>query len=121
MAHVRIHVNIHIVIPNSRKSVFVKLNIHNMFNKEVPKQTLQTLLCHCSIKTTKIYANWLIKKNWESRFSPLLLKQGNLSLKLYLLAVLYLAHLLYYLNLNLLALHIHWLKLSLQLVPHLKY
>jgi len=33
----------------------------NMLNKGVPKEVLQTLLGHRSIKTTEIYANWIRK------------------------------------------------------------
>lgn len=32
---------------------------HNMLNRGVPKEVLQTLLGHRSIKTTEIYANWV--------------------------------------------------------------
>ena len=35
---------------------------HNMLNKGVPKEVLQTLLGHRSIKTTEIYANWVRKE-----------------------------------------------------------
>ena len=38
---------------------------HNMLNKGVPKEVLQTLLGHRSIKTTEIYANWVRKKELE--------------------------------------------------------
>ena len=38
---------------------------HNMLNKEVPKEVLQTLLGHRSIKTTEIYANWVRKEVLE--------------------------------------------------------
>ena len=38
---------------------------HNMLNKGVPKEVLQTLLGHRSIKTTEIYANWLHKEELE--------------------------------------------------------
>ena len=34
---------------------------HKMLNKGVPKEVLQTLLGHRSIKTTEIYANWVKK------------------------------------------------------------
>ena len=34
---------------------------HNMLNRGVPKEVLQTLLGHRSIKTTEIYANWVKK------------------------------------------------------------
>jgi site-specific recombinase XerD len=32
-----------------------------MLNKGVPKEVLQTLLGHRSVKTTEIYANWVKK------------------------------------------------------------
>ena len=35
---------------------------HNMLNKGVPKEVLQTLFGHRNIKTTEIYANWVIRK-----------------------------------------------------------
>ena len=35
---------------------------HNMLNKGVPKEVLQTLLGHRSIKTTEIYANFVRKE-----------------------------------------------------------
>ena len=35
---------------------------HNMLNRGVPKEVLQSLLGHRSIKTTEIYANWVNKK-----------------------------------------------------------
>jgi len=38
---------------------------HNMLNKGVPKEVLQTLLGHRSIKTTEIYANWGRKEELE--------------------------------------------------------
>ena len=38
---------------------------HNMLNKGVPKEVLQTLLGHRSIKTTEIYANWVRKEELE--------------------------------------------------------
>ena len=38
---------------------------HNMLNKGVPKEVLQTLLGHRTIKTTEIYANWVRKKELE--------------------------------------------------------
>ena len=38
---------------------------HNMLNKGVPKEVLQTLLGHRSIKTTEIYANWVHSKELE--------------------------------------------------------
>ena len=38
---------------------------HNMLNKGVPKEVLQTLLDHRSIKTTEIYANWVRKEKLE--------------------------------------------------------
>lgn len=38
---------------------------HNMLNKGVPKEVLQTLLGHRSIKTTEIYANWVNIKEVE--------------------------------------------------------
>ena len=34
---------------------------HKMLNKGVPKEVLQTLLGHRSVKTTEIYANWVKK------------------------------------------------------------
>ena len=37
-----------------------------MLNKGVPKEVLQTLLGHRSIKTTEIYANWVRKEELES-------------------------------------------------------
>jgi site-specific recombinase XerD len=36
-----------------------------MLNKGVPKEVLQTLLGHRSIKTTEIYANWVRKEKLE--------------------------------------------------------
>ena len=42
---------------------------HNMLNKGVPKEVLQTLLGHRSIKTTEIYANWVRKEELESGLS----------------------------------------------------
>ena len=36
-----------------------------MLNKGVPKEVLQTLLGHRSIKTTEIYANWVRKTELE--------------------------------------------------------
>jgi len=36
-----------------------------MLNKGVPKEVLQTLLGHRSIKTTEIYANWVRKEELE--------------------------------------------------------
>ena len=41
---------------------------HNMLNKGVPKEVLQTLLGHRSIKTTEIYANWVRKEELERWF-----------------------------------------------------
>jgi len=44
-----------------------------MLNKVVPKEVLQTLLGHRSIKTTEIYANWIRKeelKRWVTELSP---------------------------------------------------
>ena len=38
---------------------------HNMLDKGVPKEVLQTLLGHRSIKTTEIYANWVKTKKLE--------------------------------------------------------
>ena len=38
---------------------------HDMLNKGVPKEVLQTLLGHRSIKTTEIYANWVRKEELE--------------------------------------------------------
>ena len=38
---------------------------NNMLNKGVPKEILQTLLGHRSIKTTEIYANWIDIKEVE--------------------------------------------------------
>ena len=38
---------------------------HNMLNKGVPKEVLQTLLGHRSIKTMEIYANWVRKEELE--------------------------------------------------------
>jgi integrase len=38
---------------------------HNMLNKGVPKEVLQTLLGHRSIKTTEIYANWIRKEELD--------------------------------------------------------
>jgi len=38
---------------------------HNMLNKGVPKEVLQTLLGHRSIKTTEIYANFVRKEELE--------------------------------------------------------
>ena len=38
---------------------------HHMLNKGVPKEVLQTLLGHRSIKTTEIYANWVRKEELE--------------------------------------------------------
>ena len=38
---------------------------HNMLNKGVPKEVLQTLLGHRSIKTTEIYANWVRNEELE--------------------------------------------------------
>lgn len=38
---------------------------HTMLNKGVPKEVLQTLLGHRSIKTTEIYANWVRKEELE--------------------------------------------------------
>tara|TARA_B100002052_G_C15838267_1_gene578878 strand:- start:428 stop:1471 length:1044 start_codon:yes stop_codon:yes gene_type:complete len=38
---------------------------HSMLNKGVPKEVLQTLLGHRSIKTTEIYANWMNKNELE--------------------------------------------------------
>ena len=38
---------------------------HNMLNKGVPKEVLQTLLGHRSIKTTEIDANWVRKEELE--------------------------------------------------------
>ena len=38
---------------------------HTMLNKGVPKEVLQTLLGHRSIKTTEIYANWIKKEELE--------------------------------------------------------
>ncbi len=40
-----------------------------MLNKGAPKEVLQTLLGHRSIKTTEIYANWVRKENWRGGFS----------------------------------------------------
>ena len=40
---------------------------HNLLNRGVPKEVLQTLLGHRSIKTTEIYANWVKRdelKKW---------------------------------------------------------
>ena len=38
---------------------------HNMLNKGTPKEILQSLLGHRSIKTTEIYANWVRTKELE--------------------------------------------------------
>ena len=38
---------------------------HRMLNKGVPKEVLQTLLGHRSIRTTEIYANWVRKEELE--------------------------------------------------------
>ena len=38
---------------------------HNMLNKGVPKEVLQTLLGHRSIRTTEIYVNWVRKEELE--------------------------------------------------------
>ena len=38
---------------------------HTMLNKGVPKEVLQTLLGHRSIKTTEIYANWISNNELE--------------------------------------------------------
>ena len=38
---------------------------HNMLDRGVPKEVLQTLLGHRSIKTTEIYANWVKTKELE--------------------------------------------------------
>ena len=38
---------------------------NNMLNRGVPKEVLQTLLGHRSIKTTEIYANWVDIKKLE--------------------------------------------------------
>ena len=38
---------------------------HNMLNRGVPKEVLQTLLGHLSIKTTEVYANWVCKGELE--------------------------------------------------------
>ncbi len=38
---------------------------HRMLNKGVPKEVLQSLLGHRSIKTTEIYANWIRKEELE--------------------------------------------------------
>ena len=38
---------------------------HTMLNKGVPKEVLQTLLGHRSIKTTEIYVNWVRKEELE--------------------------------------------------------
>ena len=40
-----------------------------MLNKGVPKEVLQTLLGHRSIKTTEIYANWVRKEETLARAS----------------------------------------------------
>jgi len=48
-----------------------------MLNKGVPKEVLQTLLGHRSIKTTEIYANWVRKEElerWVNELSPTLLQ-----------------------------------------------
>ena len=45
---------------------------HTMLNKGVPKEVLQTLLGHRSIKTTEIYANWVRKEELERWFSYLI-------------------------------------------------
>ena len=42
----------------------VSLSI-SLLNKGVPKEVLQTLLGHRSIKTTEIYANWVRKEELE--------------------------------------------------------
>ena len=36
-----------------------------MLNKGVPKEVIQTLLGHRSIKTTEIYANWIRKEEMK--------------------------------------------------------
>ena len=41
---------------------------HNMLNKGVPKEVLQTLLGHWSIKTAEIYANWVRKEELEGEW-----------------------------------------------------
>ena len=38
---------------------------HNMLYRGVPKEALQTLLSHLSIKTTEVYANWVCKEELE--------------------------------------------------------
>ena len=38
---------------------------HNMLDRGVPKEVLQTLLGHLSIKTTEVYANWVCKGELE--------------------------------------------------------
>ena len=40
---------------------------HTMLNKGVPKEVLQTILGHRSIRTTEIYANWVRKEELEKR------------------------------------------------------
>ena len=46
---------------------------HNMLDKGVPKEVLQTLLGHRSIKTTEIYANWISNNELEISSSKLIL------------------------------------------------
>jgi len=41
-----------------------------MLNKGVPKEVLQTLLGHRSIKTTEIYANWVRREELERWVIP---------------------------------------------------
>ena len=38
---------------------------HTMLDKGMPKEVLQTLLGHRSIKTTEIYANWMNNNELE--------------------------------------------------------
>ena len=52
-------------INNINLHTFRHTYAHNMLNKGVPKEVLQTLLGHRSIKTTEIYANWVRKEELE--------------------------------------------------------
>ena len=50
---------------NINLHTFRHIYAHTMLNKGVPKEVLQTLLGHRSIKTTEIYANWVRKEELE--------------------------------------------------------
>ena len=50
---------------NINQHTFRHTYAHNRLNKGVPKEVLQALLGHRSIRTTEIYENWVRKEGLE--------------------------------------------------------